>query len=193
MPWRIINMIGARQEFVLKAQRDGMPFAALCRQYGISRKTGYKWLGRAQEDGLFVLADRSRRPHKSATQTDEEVICRLVRLKLAHPTWGPKKIRVLYAGQFGPAPSLSTCHRVLAGKHPATPPSGAAGADPNRCSGHRSERCLDGGLQGLVAPGRPAALRTTDRARRVLSLCARGANHFFREDRTGPRRLRATV
>ena len=106
-------MIDARQEFVLKAQRDGMPFAALCRQFGISRKTGYKWLGRAQQDGLLVLADRSRRPHKSATQTDEQVICRLVRLKLAHPTWGPKKIRVLYAGQFGPAPSLSTCHRVL--------------------------------------------------------------------------------
>lgn len=113
MPWRTQNMIDARQEFVLKAQREGVPFAALCRQFGISRKTGYKWLGRAQQEGLVVLADRSRRPHKSATQTQEEVVCRLVRLKLAHPTWGPKKIRVLYAGQFGPAPSLSTCHRVL--------------------------------------------------------------------------------
>jgi putative transposase len=113
MPWRTLNMIDARQEFVLKAQRKAVPLAALCREFGISRKTAYKWLKRAAEEGLFLLADRSRRPYRSATQLEEEAVCRLVRLKLAHPRWGPKKIRVLYARQFGSAPSLSTCHRVL--------------------------------------------------------------------------------
>jgi transposase InsO family protein len=103
-----------RREFVIKALQRRVSFAALCRQYGISRKTGYKWRQRAQEDGLNLLGERSRRPRRSPRQLSEATTCELIRLKLRHVHWGPKKICGLYARQQGAAPSLSSCKRVLA-------------------------------------------------------------------------------
>lgn len=113
MPWPIQNVNTIRQEFVTKAMIKGASFAGLCREYGISRKTGYKWRERALEDGLCRLAEHSRRPKSSPSQLDEKTTCTLIRFKLRHPHWGPKKIRHLYARQFDPVPSLSSCQRVL--------------------------------------------------------------------------------
>ena len=58
-----------RQRFVLDAEHTPASFAELCRRYGISRKTGYKWLGRHARGGADALADHSRRPHASPTRT----------------------------------------------------------------------------------------------------------------------------
>lgn len=113
MPWPIKNVNTIRQEFVTKAMIKGASFSGLCREYGISRKTGYKWRERALEDGLCRLAEHSRRPKSSPSQLDEKTACTLIRFKLRHPHWGPKKIRHLYARQFDPVPSLSSCQRVL--------------------------------------------------------------------------------
>ena len=114
MPWQTPHVNDLRREFVIKALQRGVSFAALCREFGISRKTGYKWRHRALEDGLSVLAEHSRRPRRSPRQLSEAVTCALIRLKLRHPAWGPKKLCVLYARQQGAAPSLSSCKRVLA-------------------------------------------------------------------------------
>jgi len=113
MPWPIHDVNTIRREFVTKALMQGASFSALCREYGISRKTGYKWRHRALQDGLKRLGDQSRRPKSSPTQVAEQAVCTLIRFKLRHPSWGPKKIRQLYARQFADVPSLSSCQRVL--------------------------------------------------------------------------------
>lgn len=113
MPWPILTMNDSRREFVRRALRRDANVAALCREFKISRKTAYKWLTRAREDGLNGLREISRRPHHCANQLDEDVVCALGKLKLAHVRWGPVKIRELYHRLYGSAPSLSSCHRVL--------------------------------------------------------------------------------
>ncbi len=113
MPWQITQMSDVRREFVTKALQGGVSFAMLCREYGISRKTGYKWKERAVADGLNALAEHSRRPRRSPRQLDEDQTCALIRLKLRHPQWGPKKLCLVYARQHATVPSVSSCHRVL--------------------------------------------------------------------------------
>lgn len=113
MPWPAVTMNEARIDFVRRAQEAGVNVAQLCRECGISRKTGYKWLERAREEGLRGMRERSRRPRRSPGQLDEATICALGRLKLAHLRWGPKKIRRLYQKAYGAAPSLSSCQRIL--------------------------------------------------------------------------------
>src|SRR5258708_6213198 len=113
MPWPTLSMNESRMEFVRKALQQDANFSQLCREYGIARKTGYKWKQRAREDGLKGVRERSRRPQNSPSKLDEPTVCRLVALKLAHRRWGPKKICVLYGRVEGEAPSVSSCHRVL--------------------------------------------------------------------------------
>ena len=103
-----------RIEFALKALRSGN-FRELCQEYGISTKTGYKWRERFLSKGLEGMVEESRRPRSSPQQLDEEVVCKIVRLKLAHRRWGPRKIRELYLRQHGQAASESSFKRVLEG------------------------------------------------------------------------------
>jgi putative transposase len=113
MPWPTITMNESRREFVRRGMQRDCSFAQLCREYGIARKTGYKWLQRAREEGLKGLRERSRRPRRSPQQLDEDVVCALGKLKLAHPRWGPIKIQELYRRLDGDIVSVSSCHRVL--------------------------------------------------------------------------------
>ena len=102
-----------RIEFALKALRTDN-FRALCAQYGISTKTGYKWRERLLQFGWGGLEEQSRRPRRHADQLSEEVICEIVRLKQAHGYWGPRKLRELYLRKHGTAASESSFKRVLA-------------------------------------------------------------------------------
>ena len=102
-----------RTEFVLRAM-GADNFRALCAEYGISAKTGYKWRERFMRYGLAGMRELSRRPRGHATGLSEEVICEVARLKQAHPYWGPRKLRELYRRLRGSAPSESTFKRVLA-------------------------------------------------------------------------------
>ena len=102
-----------RIEFALRAMRTDN-FRALCAEYGISAKTGYKWQRRFLEHGVEGMAEQSRRPHSHAEQLPEGVVCEMVRLKVAHRCWGPRKIRELYLRQHGQAASESSFKRVLA-------------------------------------------------------------------------------
>lgn len=112
MPWKDQNIMNLKTEFALKAQRTSN-FRALCREYGISPKTGYKWVERMLARGLEGLNELSRRPLSSPEALSEEVVCRIVRLKERHRTWGPRKIRELYERQWGGAASESSFKRVL--------------------------------------------------------------------------------
>lgn len=113
MPWKENHVADLRTEFVMRALKEEMPFLHLCREYKISTKTGYKWTERFGEEGVGGLFDQSRKPKSSPMQASEEEVCRIVRLKQAHPHWGPKKIRELFARKFSEPSSLSTVKRIL--------------------------------------------------------------------------------
>jgi len=113
MPWKENLKMDQRMEFVMKALAHPN-FRELCREYGISAKTGYKWRERFFERGLGGLNELSRRPHGHADELGEGVVCAMVRLKQAHPHWGPRKIQALYARKHGgEVPSESSFKRVL--------------------------------------------------------------------------------
>lgn len=78
--------------FIATAAQGDSSMAEVCRQFGISRKTGYKWLGRYRAANVDGLKDRSRARHTQARQTPAAVEEWLVALKGQHPTWGPKKL-----------------------------------------------------------------------------------------------------
>jgi transposase InsO family protein len=101
-----------RIEFALKAMRT-LNFRALCQEYGVSAKTGYKWKQRFLQEGIEGMAEESRRPKTSPEQLPEEQVCEIVRLKMAHSSWGPRKIRELYLRRHGEVASESTFKRVL--------------------------------------------------------------------------------
>jgi putative transposase len=112
MPWKKSEPMEQRTEFALKALRTEN-FRALCQEYGISTKTGYKWRERFFQQGLAGLAEESRRPRSSPQQLSQDEVCEIVRLKLSHPHWGPRKIRELYLRQHGEVASESSFKRVL--------------------------------------------------------------------------------
>lgn len=81
----------------------------------MSPKTGYKWVERFREGGVAALHDVSTKPRSSPAGLPEDVVCRIVELKTAHPHWGPRKIRVLYERKHPreDVPSDSSFKRVL--------------------------------------------------------------------------------
>ena len=112
MPWRETNAMRERIEFVVLARRGGSSVSELCRQYGVSRKTGYKWLERYREAGsLTGLAERSRRPHRSPGQTSEEIEARVVALRQRHG-WGGRKLALRLARE-GIVLSPATVDRII--------------------------------------------------------------------------------
>ena len=82
-----------REEFVMLARVEGSCFRALCRRYGISATTGYKWLARYAAEGRAGLVDRSRRPLNSPRRTAREIEERVLALRDRHPAWGRRKLR----------------------------------------------------------------------------------------------------
>ncbi|PDT16063.1 integrase [Rhizobium sp. J15] len=92
MVWRETGIMEERLKFVAACLSGEETMAGLCALYGISRKTGYKWLGRFQARGPAGLADLPRSPLKHGRATAADLVERIVAEKEAHPLWGPKKI-----------------------------------------------------------------------------------------------------
>lgn len=114
MPWKEVSSMGLRREFVEFASVEGRNVAELCRRFGVSRKTAYKWLQRHQAAGLDGLADRSRRPHRSPERTGEQVEAAILALRKQHPAWGARKLRArLAALGHKDLPAASTVHSIL--------------------------------------------------------------------------------
>jgi putative transposase len=101
-----------RKEFVLRAM-ETRNFRELCEEYGISAKTGYKWRERFLQHGLAGMNELSRRPQSHARELKEAVVCEIVRLRQAHPSWGARKLRKVYERTHGQVPSESSFKRVL--------------------------------------------------------------------------------
>lgn len=92
MVWRETGIMDERNAFIDEWLKDRLTVTELCEQFGISRKTGYKWLGRYDELGRAGLCDLPRAPLNHGRATAAEVVARIVAVKEANPTWGPKKI-----------------------------------------------------------------------------------------------------
>lgn len=112
MPWKAIEPMNQRREFVLQAIGTDN-FRQLCREYGISTKTGYKWRERFLEYGLNGMGELSRKPKNSPQGLEEGVVCEIIRLKQRHRHWGPRKIRKVYGRLHQGVPSESSFKRIL--------------------------------------------------------------------------------
>ena len=115
MPWKETNAMKEKRSFIDAMLKQNRPFRELCREWGISEKTGYKWRNRFLEQGYAGLAEESRAPREHPNTIDGDTAAELVRLRLAHPTWGAKKLLVLYqrAHPNAPLPSLASVNRII--------------------------------------------------------------------------------
>src|SRR5438876_2584236 len=115
MPWRETSPMEERLEFIREYATELFTMTELAAQYGISRKTGYKWLERYEGDGASDLDDRSRRPHHSPQATDPDLVEVLVAQRRRHPRWGAKKLLAIAVRRQPAAewPSRSTVCSLL--------------------------------------------------------------------------------
>jgi len=144
MPWRENCRMDERVRFVAAAGTGDWSMTALCEEFGISRKTGYKWLERYREAGAAGLMDRSRAPHAHGRSTPAHLVEAIEGLRRTRPNWGPRKIVAkLRAGEpEAPWPSASTAGEILkrAGLvskrrlHRRGPPRLGALTTPERCN-----------------------------------------------------------
>ena len=178
MPWKECSVMDERLRFVARLL-DGEAMSEVCRDVGISRKTGYKIFDRYKEQGLEALTDRSRRPVRYANQLPAEIETMIVTCKREKPHWGARKIReppVRRLDQDFRVPATSTIHAVLhrhglvkgsrSRRHKACGTGLSAGAVPNAlwCADFKGEFQLGNGRYCYP-------LTVTDHASRLLLVC----------------------
>src|ERR1700746_1136068 len=114
MPWRECCQMDERLRFVARLL-EGEKMAVLCREFDISRKTGYKIFSRYKDCGVDGLTDRSRRPYRHARQLPFQIEKAILQLKREHPNWGAPKIRERLRRQHSEVhcPAISTVHAIL--------------------------------------------------------------------------------
>jgi transposase InsO family protein len=178
MPWKASSVMEERLRFVARLL-EGEEMSQLCREFGISRKTGYKIFERYQEHGLEALSDRSRRPVRYANQLPSQIEGLIVSLKRDKPHWGARKLRELLLRRMAGdvrVPAISTIHAVLdrhglvkrmnKRRQRASGTLLSAGLVPNElwCADYKGEFQL--GNKAYCYP-----LTVTDHASRYLLLC----------------------
>ena len=178
MPWKESSVMDERLRFVARLL-EGEQMSLVCREFGISRKTGYKIFDRYKEHGLEAFTDRSRRPVRYANQLPQQVESLIVSLKQDKPHWGARKIRELLIRRLASevrVPAKSTIHAVLdrhglvkrmgkrRGRATGTPLSQGAGPNDLWCADYKGEFQL--GNKAYCYP-----LTVTDHASRYLLLC----------------------
>jgi transposase InsO family protein len=180
MPWKETTAVSERLELVELAAADGANLALLCRRFGVSRKTAYKWVERYRAGGAAALADRSRRPAASPARTPAAVEARAVELRRAHPAWGGRKIaaRLRALGVAG-VPAPSTVTRILRDAGLLDPARSASDAGPWRRFEHPAPNDLwQMDFKGHVPLGRGGRLHpltvVDDHSRYAVALAACG-------------------
>ena len=114
MPWKVGSEVDRRQEFVELAKVEGTNVSELCLRFGISRKTGYKWLQRYAAQGMAGLLNQSRRPQATPGRTSAELEQQVLELREAHPRWGGRKLRRRMQNQgVSAVPAASTITEIL--------------------------------------------------------------------------------
>jgi transposase InsO family protein len=114
MPWKESSAMSQRAEFVQAAMQAHANMRALCREYGITARTGYKWIKRYQQQGEAGLYERSRRPKHSPQKSSPILEEAVLGVRDAHPAWGGRKIRWQLGKEGMPLiPSASTITAIL--------------------------------------------------------------------------------
>lgn len=144
MSWKGVTIMDQRIRFISECLNNYFPFNELCNQFEISRKTGYKWLGRYKQFGPEGLKDQSRKPADCPHKTDSKIINVIKGIRQKHPHWGPKKLLVRLEKRYPDwiFPAISTtadilkregliipCKRRLRRQHPGCPQTKAE--EPN--------------------------------------------------------------
>lgn len=179
MGWKETCAMEERMRFMLAVRKREESFAAICREFGVSRRVGYKWLGRFEEEGVCGLEDRSRAPLHHPHAMKQKVADRCLDVRRGHPSWGPLKVRA-YLERKAPAtvwPAASsigelfdreglTVKRKLRRR---SPPSSAPFA---RCAAANDVWCIDFKGWFLTGDGkRCEPLTITDAYSRYLLRC----------------------
>ena len=113
MPWRQATVVDQREEFVRLAGAPSANVSELCRRFGVSRKTGYKWLARWKAQGEAGLRDQSCRPRSSPLKTAPDVEQQVLRVRARHPAWGARKIAHVLQRDHGVQLAPSTANTIL--------------------------------------------------------------------------------
>lgn len=116
MPWQEMSPMTERERFIADERRGLYTMRELCARYGVSRKTGYKWLARYAAEGRRGLGDRSRAPKTCPHRIAPEVAQVLCEARQHHPSWGPRKLLLWLAPRYPalPWPAVSTAGDLLA-------------------------------------------------------------------------------
>lgn len=111
MPWESKTVEEIRKEFIIAAQHTSN-FSSLCREFGITRRTGYKWLERSQSGDS--LSDRSHARKTISNKTDSTTEKLILSVREENPGWGGKTIRQVLLNQgYEPLPCVKTCNNIL--------------------------------------------------------------------------------
>jgi transposase len=132
MPWNTVDLMDEKLRFIHLARSGSFTITELCHDFGISRKTGHKYLHRYEQYGAIGLHELSRSPHCNAQLTDKLVEKLILRDRRHHPTWGPKKLKDLLLKKHGieRPPSCSTIGAILKRNGMIKPRRRKAGAYP---------------------------------------------------------------
>lgn len=180
MPWKECSVMDERVRFVGRLL-DGEGMSEVCREFGISRKTGYKIWDRYRQEGLEALTDRSRRPVRYANQLPDQIERLIVETKREKPHWGARKIRELLLRKLAGdvrIPARSTVHAVLdrhglvsrARKRRAA--NKAKGTELSRAAYPNDLWCADFKGEFKTGDGRYCyPLTVTDQASRMILCC----------------------
>jgi transposase InsO family protein len=112
MAWKAMEIQDQRVRFVVAVSRGDRCMSDLCREFDISRPTGYEWVKRYQASGVAGIREQSRRPHKSPRRTEASIEQRIVELRRERPDWGARKLSFLLEKEGVSVPA-ATVHRVL--------------------------------------------------------------------------------
>ncbi len=113
MAWGTMNVQEQRVRFVVAASRREKTMSALCREFDISRPTGYQWLARYRTGGIAGISEKSRRPEKSPRRTAPELEQRVIQERVKKPDWGARKLSTVLRRDQGIELEPCTVHRIL--------------------------------------------------------------------------------
>jgi hypothetical protein len=106
MPWKEPHVVDQRMQLIIARLSDGWAMSEVCEAAGVSRKTGYKWLGRYVAEGVEGLRDRARAPQHHPNALAPAVVAAVVAARGAHPRWGPRKLLAWLAPQPRPTATV---------------------------------------------------------------------------------------
>lgn len=179
MPWAETSVMDSRSRFVHACLRGDESISQLCERYGISRKTGYKWLARYEADGFAGLFDRPSARHTQPQRIAPEIAVDLLALRDERPTWGPRKLRVRLTHTHPETawPAASTIGDLLRRAGRAEPRRRRRDSTPHRpdlLEASAPNRSWSADLKGAIRTGdgtRCEPLTVSDGCSRFLLCC----------------------